>query len=91
MINGNFDFDKSQILKELENILAQLSIDLKFGRGYFEGGLFRYKDQAVIYLNRAHSTDRHIDIIAKELKQYDLESLDIHPKILGYLARFDEN
>ena len=53
--------EKEDIIAELQNILSQLSIDLKYGRGYFEGGLYKYKDQSVIYLNRTHSIEKHIN------------------------------
>lgn len=83
--------DNNDIFKELQNILKQLSIELKYGRGYFEGGLFRYKKQSVLYLNRAHPIDRHIEIISKELKQFDLGRIEINSEIYGYLERPEEN
>jgi len=79
--------ENNELFKELEKILTQLSIDLKFGRGYFNGGLFRYKEQSVIYLNRAHSIDRHIEIITNELKKINLENMEINPGIREYLER----
>ncbi len=83
--------ENEEIFKEFLDILKQLSIELKYGRGYFEGGVFRYKEQSVLYLNRAHSIDRHIEIVSKELKKFDLGRIKINPEICGYLERPEEN
>jgi len=83
--------EKEEILAELQNILGQLSIDLKYGRGYFEGGLYRYKDQSVIYLNRTHTIEKHINILCQEIKNYDLEGIELNPKIRIYLENPEDN
>ena len=83
--------EKENILSELQNILEQLSIKLKYGRGYFDGGLYRYKDESVIYLNRIHSIDKHIDIVCGELKNYDLEGININPAVRIYLENPGDN
>ena len=83
--------EKKEILTELQNILGQLSIDLKYGRGYFDGGLYRYKDQSVIYLNRTHTIEKHINILCQELKNYDLEGIELNPEIRVYLENPEDN
>ena len=83
--------EKKDILAELQNILGQLSTDLKYGRGYFDGGLYRYKDQSVIYLNRTHTIEKHINILCQELKNYDLEGIELNPEIRIYLENPEDN
>lgn len=83
--------EKNDILKELQNILSHFSIDLKYGRGYFEGGLYRYKDQSVIYLNRTHAIDKHIDIVCQELKNYDLGGIKINPELQVFLENPEDS
>lgn len=83
--------EKEEILTELQNILGQLSIDLKYGRGYFDGGLYRYKDQSVIYLNRTHTVEKHINILCQELKNYNLEGIELNPEIRIYLENPEDN
>jgi len=83
--------EKEEIFTELQNILDQLSIDLKYGRGYFEGGLYRYKDQSVIYLNRTHTIEKHINILCQEIKNYDLEGIELNPEIRIYLENPEDN
>jgi len=83
--------EKEDIIAELQNILGQLSIDLKYGRGYFEGGLYKYKDQAVIYLNRTHTIEKHINILCQEIKNYDLGGIELNPEIRIYLENPEDN
>jgi hypothetical protein len=83
--------ENKEKLTELENILSQLSIDLKYGRGYFDGGLYKYKDQSVIYLNRTHAIEKHINIFCRELKNYDLEGIELKPEIRVYLENPEDN
>ncbi len=83
--------EKKDILTQLQNILSHLSIDLKYGRGYFDGGLYKYKDQSVIYLNRTHTIEKHINILCQELKNYDLEGIELNPEIRIYLENPEDN
>ena len=83
--------EKEEILAELQNIPNQLSIDLKYGKGYFEGGLYKYKDQSVIYLNRSHTIEKHINILCQEIKNYDLGAIELHPEIRVYLDNPEDN
>ena len=83
--------EKKEILTELQNILDLLSIDLKYGRGYFDGGLYKYKNQSVIYLNRTHTIEKHINILCQELKNYDLEGIELIPEIRIYLENPEDN
>jgi hypothetical protein len=83
--------EKSEILKELQNVLDQLSIDLKYGRGYFDGGLYRYKDQTVIYLNRTHTIEKHINILSQEIKNYDLGKIKINSELRVLLENPEDN
>lgn len=83
--------EKSEILKELQNVLNQLSIDLKYGRGYFDGGLYRYKDQTVIYLNRTHTIEKHINILSQEIRNYDLGGIKINSELRVLLENPEDN
>ena len=85
------ELEKKEILSELENILDQFSIKVKYGRGYFDGGLYRYKDESVVYLNRMHTIDKHIDILCQELKNYDLDGIKINPDVRIYINNPEDN
>ena len=49
-----------EIFKEMEELLSKLDIKIRFGRGYFKGGLCRYKDEKYFYLNRTDDKEKHI-------------------------------
>ena len=57
--------EDKELFTELEELLLELSITIKYGRGYFNGGLCRYKEDKYIYLNRSDDKDKHISIIER--------------------------
>jgi hypothetical protein len=81
----------AELLKELEKLLKQLSIEIKYGKGYFEGGLYRYRDNKNIYLNRANSEEYNLEILLAEIKKMDWQSLECNPVIKELLTKSDQN
>lgn len=73
---------EDKVFKELEKILENLSIQLKYGRGYFKGGLYRYKGDKYIYLNRTDTKKQQISIILSELEKMKLSGIEI-PESIG--------
>lgn len=69
------------IFLELQQLLKQMDIKLKYDRGYFRGGFYRYKDKKTIYLNRADSVDHYVSIIVSELKDMDLSTVSLSPSL----------
>ncbi len=73
------DIDK---LESLEKLLSELSIDVRYEKGDFVGGIYRYHERKELVLNRALGTEQKILLIAKELKNnQDLENLYITPAL----------
>ncbi len=79
--------EKDQILKELETLLNSLSIELKYRKGYFRGGLCRYRDQNFIYLNRADKEEHHIALILGELEKMNLTDIELPQSIEELLSK----
>jgi len=79
--------EDSQIFDELEQLLSKLSIKIKYGRGYFKGGLCRYKDDQYMYLNRSDDKDKHISIIVSELENMDLTGIQLNKTIGELLSK----
>jgi hypothetical protein len=73
--------EDNQIFAELEKLLEKLSIKIKYGRGYFRGGLCRYKEEKYLYLNRSDDKDRHISLILSELEKLDLNGIELSKSI----------
>jgi len=65
--------NNTELFEQLEKILKDLSIEIKYGRGYFDGGICRYKGNQIMYLNRAQNRDDHINLILAELKALNLD------------------
>ena len=76
-----------QVFKELEELLDKLTIKIKYGRGYFKGGLCRYKEDKYLYLNRSDDKDRHISIILSELENIDLNGIQLNKTIGELLSK----
>lgn len=78
-----------EIFKELEELLTQLDVKIRFGRGYFKGGLCRYKDEKYFYLNRTDDKEKHISLILEELEKMDLKNVEI-PTMVGEILSKSE-
>lgn len=74
---------QEEVLRQLLELLEKLSINVRYDRGFFHGGLVRYKDQLYLYLNRKSETTQKIELILDELKyiqiQEELISEDLKP------------
>ena len=79
--------EDNQVFKELEEFLDKLSIKIKYGRGYFRGGLCRFKEEKYLYLNRSDDKDKHISIILSELENIDLKGIELSKSIGELLSK----
>ncbi len=68
MANKEDQVQQEAVLKRLLELLEKLSIHVRYDRGFFNGGLVRYKDQLYLYLNRKSETMQKIELILDELK-----------------------
>ncbi len=64
--------EDEQKLTALLELLDKLSIQVKYARGYFRGGLVRYRDQLFLYLNRAAKMQNKIEMIVNELQYIEI-------------------
>jgi hypothetical protein len=79
--------EDNRVFKELEELLDKLSIKIKYGRGYFIGGLCRFKEEKYLYLNRSDDKDKHISIILSELDNIDLNGIELSKSIGELLSK----
>lgn len=71
------------ILLQLEALADSLSITVRYEKGDFQGGLYRYKSAEEIILNKTLSTEQKIRILATELK----ERIDLNNRYLIPVVR----
>jgi len=64
--------EKEQLLNQLIELVEKLSVTVKYDRGNFMGGLFRYRDDNYFYINRKADLDVKIQTIVNELKQVQI-------------------
>ena len=81
------------ILKDLQKLLTELKVELKYARGNFQGGFCRYKGRSVLFLNRAQPVDNHVSLIVSELQKidFDIDKKKINPKIRKLLQKSSIN
>ncbi|MFQ5707706.1 MAG: hypothetical protein ACE5HO_09675 [bacterium] len=73
---------KEEMLQQLEELAERLPLRVRFEKGDFKGGLYRYKDDEEILINKDLSTEQKINIMAKELKtKLDVEGLYLLPAL----------
>ena len=74
--------EEDKILADLEKLLADASIEVRYEKGEFVGGLYRYYDKQQIVINKALPAEQKIRIIAKELQEnVDLNSIYLVPAL----------
>ena len=83
--------NNEELFAELQEILKKLEIEIKYGRGYFEGGLCRYNEGQYIYLNRSQKIEDHISVILTELKKIDIDAIECSAYLKGLLTEKESN
>jgi len=73
--------ENQKLLQELENIAAKLDITVRYEKGDFAGGLCRVKEENVLIINKKHSTEKKVTLLARELSSVDLSEIYILPKL----------
>lgn len=54
------------------DLIEKLSITIKYDRGNFKGGLVRYHEDDLLYLNRKDNPETKVKTIINELKQIEI-------------------
>lgn len=69
------------ILEGFETLARNLSIEIRYEKGNFQGGLCRIDGQPAFIINKDLSISQKIKVLAKELASFDLEGIYILPAI----------
>ena len=73
--------DKEQLLQQLLEIIEELSVTVKYDRGSFKGGLIRYHEDNIFYINRKADIDAKLQTIVTELKQVQIPESLVSPEL----------
>lgn len=69
------------ILQGLESLIQNLSIDLRYEKGDFMGGLCKIDNKDVFIINNKLPIDKKINLMAVELNRLNLEQIYIRPAL----------
>jgi len=69
------------ILQGFESLIQNLSIDLRYERGDFKGGLCKIDDKNILIVNNKLPIDKKINLMAVELNRLNLEQIYIRPAL----------
>lgn len=80
------------LLRSLEELVAQLDIQLRYEKGDFDGGLCRLDDQRLLIVNAALPTRKKIRVLARELACLELDQVFVVPAVRRAIdaARHDQ-
>lgn len=75
----------SKIVAELEEIIKQLGIYLRYEKGDFEGGYCILRDKRILVVNKRLLDVRKASILARALNEIGIESLYLKPEIREFI------
>lgn len=74
-----------QIVKELEEAAEQLGLRVRREKGNFRGGHCIRDGEEFLMLNRRHSPEVHLAVLADALRDADLDSVYLRPTVRAAL------
>ena len=75
------------ILQGFESLINNLSIDLRYEKGDFSGGLCKIGNKAVLIVNNKLPIDKKITLMADELNRLNLEQIYIRPVLRNIIEK----
>ncbi|HDP99726.1 MAG TPA: hypothetical protein ENN22_11170 [bacterium] len=81
---------RENLLQAFESLLSQLSIDLRYEKGDFSGGLCKMPDRNLIIINSNLPLEQKINLIASELCLLELNHIYIRPVLREIISKAHE-
>ncbi|CAG0942893.1 hypothetical protein BROC_02056 [Candidatus Brocadiaceae bacterium] len=78
------------LIDELKDLANQLGAKVRFERGDFSGGYCIVKESKVIVINKFASTQRKAIILASALKELEIESVFMTPRVREIIETLSE-
>ncbi len=76
-----------QVVKELEEAARQLGVRVRYEKGSFRGGLCTVEEEQVIVLNRRHTPEGHLIVLAESLRSLPVDSVYLKPAVREALEK----
>lgn len=74
-----------ELIKELEELAAQLGLRVRYEKGDFEGGFCILKEERLLVVNKRLPDPRRASVLAHALGEYGLDNIYIKPTLRGYI------
>jgi len=78
----------AELLSQLEGIVDQLGLELRWDEGDFTGGICRLEDREILVMNRSLPTFEKIRVLCRHLSHADLSKIFVLPAIREHIVRF---
>lgn len=82
---------KNELYEELLKISKRLGINIRHERGFFDGGMCNIKGEDCLVLNKRHTIEKKINVLAREIASRGFEFDALHPKVRQILENEREN
>ena len=76
---------EEELQENLESVLAQLEIELRYEKGDFRGGLCRVKDKKICLINKGLPLSQKNLLIARSLSELDLSNIFMVPAVRKFI------
>ncbi len=73
------------LLKELEELAAQLGIKVRYEKGDFDGGFCILKTQKILVVNKKIFDNRKASVLAQGIYEIGLENVFLKPAVRQYI------
>ncbi len=90
MKNTGENLDDENLLSNLEDLLSQLNIEVRYEKGDFRGGICRVGDDKICLLNKSLTAPQKNILIAQSLVEEDLSDVFIVPAIRKFIESSGE-
>lgn len=77
------------ILKELENTCEKLNITVRYEKTSAKGGLCLLNSKHIIIVDKKSSDEYKANILARSLKEFDIEALHLKPAVRYFIENID--
>jgi hypothetical protein len=78
---------ESDILEALETAARSLSLEVRYEKGDFNGGLCRVGERNMILLRREDIVAKQISVLTRELGMFDLDKIFLVPALRDLIAQ----
>ncbi|GIV59374.1 hypothetical protein GQ464_006725 [Rhodocaloribacter litoris] len=74
-----------QIVRELEDAVRRMGVQVRCEQGHFRGGYCKVGEEEVVVLNKRHPPEVHLAVLADALRELPVETVFLKPAVRAAL------